>query len=227
MAGPSESEKVPSLASEFPKAVGVSESVKSLASEMVKSSESLKSAASEIAKSSEAVKQGLASQMAKWAESYAAVSGKNMFSEFAKSMAEMVPVAPPPQITARNFFADLADENMASEFYKRLQAQIKKFDAELDPEHEVGVKLVTFGQAVTFHVSRLGYHNPSLIFFYGLTEGGDEIQLIQHVSQINFVLVKLPKLNPDEPKRPFGFAQGHEPPADAESQLPDQPAGGA
>jgi hypothetical protein len=37
---------------------------------------------------------------------------------------------------------------------------------------------------------------------------GDAVELIQHVSQISFLAVKVPKLNPDEPKRPFGFEQG-------------------
>jgi hypothetical protein len=81
------------------------------------------------------------------------------------------------------------------------------FDEELDQDHEVGMKLVTYGQAVTIHVTKLGFFNPSLIMFFGDTEDGDRVQLIQHVSQISFLLVALPKLNPDEPKRPFGFEQ--------------------
>ena len=107
--------------------------------------------------------------------------------------------------------ARLALASTAEEFYQRLEAQIRDFDQQLDQDHEVGVKLVTFGQAVTFHVSGLGYYNPALIFFYGETAEGEKVQLIQHVSQISFMLMSIPKRDPNEPKRPFGFAQGHSP----------------
>lgn len=104
-----------------------------------------------------------------------------------------------------NLLGDLAKASTADEFCRRINAQIKAFDDSLDQEHEVGVKLVTFGQSITFHVERLGYHNPSLIFFYGATVDGDPVQLIQNVSQISFVLVKMRKPDPEKPKRPFGF----------------------
>ncbi len=113
-------------------------------------------------------------------------------------------------IQSINYLAEISKASTAREFCARLDAQIKKFDEELDQDHEVGVKLVTFGQAVTFHVTSLGYHNPALIFFYGETVDGEKVQLIQHTSQISFVLMAIPKPNPDQPKRPFGFAQGHE-----------------
>jgi hypothetical protein len=106
-----------------------------------------------------------------------------------------------------NLLAAVAEASFAGEFCKRLEAQIKAFDESLDQDHEVGVRLVTFGQAITFHVSDLGYHNPSLIFFYGETDG-QKVQLIQHVSQISFVLLAMRKPDPEKPRRPFGFKQG-------------------
>ena len=108
-------------------------------------------------------------------------------------------------IAALNHLGDVSRGSLASVFRALLEQQIKRFDSELDQEHEVGVKLVTYGPAVTIHVSHLGYQDPSLIFFFGRTEDGDKVQLIQHVSQISFLLVALPKLNPNEPKRPFGY----------------------
>ena len=105
-------------------------------------------------------------------------------------------------IRSINYLAEIQKASTAEEFCVRLGSQIKKFDAELDPDHEVGMKLVTFGQAITFHVTGLGFHNPSLIFFYGETPEGDKVQLIQHISQISFVLMAMPKPDPDQPKRP-------------------------
>ena len=110
-----------------------------------------------------------------------------------------------------NLLATIATASTAEEFCRRLDAQIKSFDEGLDQDHEVGIKLVTFGQTMKFHVTGLGYHNPSLIFFYGETEDGDKVQLIQHVSQISFVLMSMAKPDPDQPRRPFGFDQAFQP----------------
>ncbi|WP_437828980.1 DUF6173 family protein [Niallia taxi] len=102
------------------------------------------------------------------------------------------------------------DHNSASEFYKRLVEMINEFDDGLDSDHEVGMRLVSFGQTVKFHVQDLGFYNPSLIRFYGATEAGDKVELIQHVSQISFLLMSVKRLNPEEPKRKIGFSDHNE-----------------
>ncbi len=104
-----------------------------------------------------------------------------------------------------NFLAEFQKLNLASEFAKQLFSRIKKFDLELDSEHEVGIRLVSFGQTITFHVSDIGYYNPSLIIFSGITEDGNSVELLQHTSQISFLLIALKKVNPEHPKRPIGF----------------------
>jgi hypothetical protein len=98
------------------------------------------------------------------------------------------------------------DQNLASEFHKRLIKWIQDFDKELDNEFEVGVRLVSFGQTVTFHLENIGYWNPSLISFSGFTENGEPVELIQHVSQISILLLKMKRKDPQKPKRPIGFA---------------------
>lgn len=102
------------------------------------------------------------------------------------------------------------DQNLASEFHTRLIKWIHDFDSELDHEHEVGVRLVSFGQTITFHLHDIGYWNPSLISFYGSMENGDPVVLIQHVSQISILLVKMKREDPTLPKRPVGFAEWDE-----------------
>lgn len=96
-------------------------------------------------------------------------------------------------------------KNYASEFYKRLVQWINQYDAELDQEHDVGVRLVSFGQTVVFHLEDMGYWDPSLISFKGHTAEGDPVELIQHVSQISILLTKLPRKDPTKPKTPIGF----------------------
>jgi uncharacterized protein DUF6173 len=65
------------------------------------------------------------------------------------------------------------------------------------------VRLVSFGQTLTFHLSDISYWNPQLIRFDGFDPQGQPVQLIQHVSQISVLLTKMPKLG-DTPKR-VGF----------------------
>jgi hypothetical protein len=94
--------------------------------------------------------------------------------------------------------------NLASEFEERLTKMIKDFEEELEPTQEVGVRLVSFGQTVVFHLQDIGYYNPSLIRFYGRTENGEPVELIQHVSQISVLLMRVPALDPEQPRR-IGF----------------------
>jgi hypothetical protein len=100
--------------------------------------------------------------------------------------------------------------NLASEFYDRLINWINKFHKSLDDEFEAGVRLVNFGQSVTFHIEDIGYWNPSLISFSGTTENGEPVELIQHVTQISILLMKMKRQEPQQPKRPIGFASWEE-----------------
>jgi|ERR1700682_138642 len=109
-----------------------------------------------------------------------------------------IAIQPSPLVTA-------ALDNYASEFHKRLKKWVEDFDATLDEAHEVGACLVSFGQRVVFHLNGMGYWNPSLITFRGTTEDGNPVELIQHVSQISILLMKLPRKDPSQPKRPIGF----------------------
>jgi hypothetical protein len=113
---------------------------------------------------------------------------------------DRIPLPPPnPLVLA-------AEGNYASAFHKRLAEWISKFDAELDEAHEVGVRLVNFGQSVTFRLTDIGYWNPSLISFRGVTADGNPVELIQHVTQISVLLMKLPRPDPSAPKQAIGFA---------------------
>jgi len=117
-----------------------------------------------------------------------------------------------------------AEANRASEFHRRLVEWINSFSAGLDEQHEVGVRLVSFGQTLVFRLDDLGYWNPSLICFYGETDDGNPVELIQHVSQISVLLMKVPRKDPSKPKQPIGFhatedqAENKEPPESAEER---------
>ena len=105
---------------------------------------------------------------------------------------------------------DYTDPNHASEFYRRLVEWINDFHRELEDEYEVGGQLVSFGSEITFSFTDLTYWNPSLIGFYGTKPDGSPVKLIQHVSQINVLLVRQKRIHPEEPKRPIGFSSWEE-----------------
>lgn len=94
-------------------------------------------------------------------------------------------------------------ENPVIGVFKSLGQYVREFEAELDDDHEVGARLVSFGNAIQIHVQSIGFTAPFLITFSGVTEKGDAVRLIQHVSQLSFLLVSLKKIA-DTPYR-IGF----------------------
>ncbi len=110
------------------------------------------------------------------------------------------PGFPMPDTASRS-----ADENLAGTFYRRLLQWVSDFDQSLDEEHGVGVRSVTSGQTMVFHLSGISYCNPALMRFVGATDEGEPVEMIQHVSQINMVLVKMRRLDPEQPKSKIGL----------------------
>jgi hypothetical protein len=96
---------------------------------------------------------------------------------------------------------------LASTCRARLLEMVVDFQEDLDDAHEPALQLVAFGETIRFHVSAIGYRDPVLLTFDGLLPSGEQVRLIQHVSQLSFLLTAAPKLNP-EPMRvklPMGF----------------------
>jgi hypothetical protein len=96
------------------------------------------------------------------------------------------------------------DRNPVIEVCESLGRYIREFEASLNSDQEVGARLVTFGQAITFHINQVGFSQPNLVTFYGTTDSGELVQLIQHVSQLSVLLMAMKRVS-EEPKRPIGF----------------------
>lgn len=90
-----------------------------------------------------------------------------------------------------------ADEHLRNnpvvQVCEAIKNYVEEFERGLDEEHEVGVRLASFGGVVIFHAEQIGFTKPNIITFYGVTEDGEKIQLIQHVSQLNFLLKAVKK----------------------------------
>lgn len=87
--------------------------------------------------------------------------------------------------------------------FEIIKKYILEFQASLDQEHDVGVLLASFGTPVLMQVTHIGFHRPVLIIFKGFV-GENPTTLIQHISQLSFLLQAVPKPS-DKPHRDIGF----------------------
>ena len=101
------------------------------------------------------------------------------------------------------------DYSMADWKYEKLKEQIEEFQENLLDNVDVCIQLASFGQTVLMIVDEIGYQNPDLLFFYG-TVNGNEAELIQHVSQLSFLLMTQPKPEPQAKPRRIGFITDEE-----------------
>ncbi len=84
-----------------------------------------------------------------------------------------------------------------------IRQEIEDFQNTLDAEHEVGL-IMPNNSCKPFIVCEMGYHNPSLIYFYGYIDK-QEAQIIQNINQINLSLISVPKEKGKQARR-IGFS---------------------
>lgn len=101
--------------------------------------------------------------------------------------------------------ASRRQKQAAQSMYERLVRAIIEFESALDEEHEVGAQLVSFDDKQTFNIMDIGFWDPDLIIFFGVTQANNRVQLMQHISQINIMLVAMPKVEKKSPPRRIGF----------------------
>ena len=87
--------------------------------------------------------------------------------------------------------------------FEIIKKYVLDFQASLDNEHDVGLLLTNFGQSMLMEVTEIGYEKSVLMVFRGYVKG-NKATLIQHISQLNFLLTSIPKA-PDKPKNTIGF----------------------
>ncbi len=88
--------------------------------------------------------------------------------------------------------------------YERIILYIQNFEKGLDNDHEVGMGF-TDGGAGIMRIEGLGFYDPDIITYYGTNGAGAKAQIVQHVSQLNVMLVASPKrIDQAEPNR-IGF----------------------
>lgn len=87
--------------------------------------------------------------------------------------------------------------------FEIIKEYVTDFQSSLDKEHDVGLLLTNFGQAILMEVTQIGFEGNFLMVFHGFVNGR-EATLIQNVNQLNFMLTTVER-NPEKPKREIGF----------------------
>ncbi len=82
--------------------------------------------------------------------------------------------------------------------------KIKNFEETLDKDHEVGMYLTSFNKEILLAVNKISWELPDLLCFTG-TVNGSPAQLVQHVTQLNFLLTSCQKPDLKKPARRIGF----------------------
>lgn len=100
---------------------------------------------------------------------------------------------------------------LASDMYQRIVALINNFESELPDTMQAGGRLISAGD-ITFSIQDIGYWDPNMIVFYGELSDGSAVELVQHLSQLNLLLVAVPRQDDiQKPRRVIGFTQKAEP----------------
>lgn len=88
--------------------------------------------------------------------------------------------------------------------HEKIMEQIQEFEKDLDDEHEIALRLTSFGSSITMIVTSIEYQNPDMLYFYGIVNG-KPAQLIQHTNQLNFLITSVEREDKSRPARRIGF----------------------
>jgi hypothetical protein len=95
--------------------------------------------------------------------------------------------------------------SLASNTAKYIYNSINDFWANIGNDYEVGMQLTSLGQGVQVYLNNLTYYEPHLIIFDSEFSDGTKMRIVQHVTQLNYAIIALPKQRPNEQKRKIGF----------------------
>ncbi|UFS69286.1 DUF6173 family protein [Geomonas sp. RF6] len=83
----------------------------------------------------------------------------------------------------------------AGQVRRALQSSIENFQASLDQEHEVAIRVAPCGAQGELHAAEVRFAPANLVVFQGYSVTGEPLHLVQHLSQVNFTLVAARKVH--------------------------------
>lgn len=105
------------------------------------------------------------------------------------------------------------DSQFASWMHKRIVKLINEFESSIPDDMQAGGRFVSSSTGYTFSIDDVDSWNPDLIMFYGTGPDGAKVQLLQHTSQLNLLLVAVPRTDDlSKPRRKIGFHPKQEEP---------------
>lgn len=93
----------------------------------------------------------------------------------------------------------------AEQVAMHLYNEIQRYQQNLSDTEDVAMMLTQFNESIQIFVKGIGYSGYNLVCFHGEDKDGKPLELIQHVQQLNFLLMVVPKPKPETPKRQIGF----------------------
>ncbi|MGX8011667.1 DUF6173 family protein [Mesorhizobium sp. ORM8.1] len=102
----------------------------------------------------------------------------------------------------RSRIPELTVRNPAESTIQNIVKSIIAFEQRLNVDEEIGASWVNFG-GETFNISNVSFMGMELVKFHCKNSRGEIVELIQHVSQVNVMLVAT-KAKTEEPRR-IGF----------------------
>lgn len=101
--------------------------------------------------------------------------------------------------------ATIQEGSTAQIVAENLYQEILNYQANLPDTEDVAMSVVSFNHTTTILVDSIGYIGYNLVRFGGKDNEGKPLELIQHISQLNFLLTIVPKPEPEIEKRKIGF----------------------
>lgn len=99
-----------------------------------------------------------------------------------------VPNFIPPSLTA------IRSPNMAEYAVKAIYQEIADFEASLDADHEIGMPIVGGPSGLCVHVREVYRFGTDKLVFVGIDANQNPVRLVQHLSQLNFLMLSAPKI---------------------------------
>lgn len=88
-----------------------------------------------------------------------------------------------------------------------LYQEIIEYQNSLSNEEDIAIQVVKFNESITLLVESIGYTGCNLVWFESKDNNGSRLRLVQHVQQLNFLMMTIAKEKPELPKRKIGFVQ--------------------
>ena len=103
--------------------------------------------------------------------------------------------------------ATIQEQSIAEIVAENIYRELLNYQASLSDTEDVAMSIVQFNESITILVDSIGYIGYNLIRFLGKDNLGKPLELIQHISQLNFLLMVVPKTEKEPEKRKIGFLQ--------------------